>query len=197
MVNKKILIFAAITALVIGLFVFAIIFFNNPPGKRPGLESSIIPTINQKNPKTTQTFYDMDIVVPENWSFERDSFPGGESFVIRPKSNPPGSYFPSIIIQRYPKEEYENLQRRVASYFNSGLALFNVSINGEEVKGVQGKNPFKVTINGEETSFFSTIFVYQVSDSAYYFESKYAGEERNTELEKIFNTIISSFKFNP
>lgn len=180
---------------ILAVFLFGFFKESNNSGFS-AMDSSVIPTINTSNPENTQTFYGMDISVPENWGYETASFPGGESFVMRPKSNPPDSYFPSIIIQRYPKEEYENLQKRVVSYANSGMDTINATINGATVKGVQGKNPFKVEISDKLSDFFSTVFVYQFAGSAYYFEYKYAGAGKNTQLEGISNSIISSIKFN-
>lgn len=195
--SKKAVIFGLVMFFVIVVGVLLFGFFNSSNNSQPtNIDSSIIPTIHSDNSENRQTFYEMEISVPENWSYEKAAFPGGESFVMRPKSNPSDSYFPSIIIERRPVSGKAELENRIGLFLNSGMKRTTRQINGETVEGAIGVNPLKTEINGTVSPYYDALFLYPHGDSVYFIEYKYEGDMQSPDLERVFDMIISSIKFN-
>lgn len=195
--SKKLVIIGGVGVLVIGLLVFLLGFFNfSKDSKSDSADLSIIPTINQKKPENTQTFYEMEIPVPENWRYETETFNGGGIITLFPKSNPEGSRVPSFRITRWGSERLQDLSAKQNQFRNSGLEVRARTFNSERVFEFYGVDPVLANDSGREVRVRQNIIVYEFEDSVYLIQYKYNSDEDVLSNEMIFNSLLESIQFN-
>jgi len=195
--SKKLVIIGGAGVVVIGLVLFLFGFFNSSKDlKSNSADLSIIPTINQKKPENIQSFYEMEIPVPENWNYTVSSFRNGGVFHMNPKINPQGVNVPSFTITRWGIDRLSDVNIKQNQYANNGFEIRNNTLNESRVLEFYGVDPVKLQYNGKDYEIRQNIIFYTFADSVYLIQYKYQKDEDVSFHERNFNAILESIKFN-
>lgn len=184
--NKKIVIIIVVGILLVA--VIGILIFLNNKNSLPG----IIPgTTTSQEIKTT--FGPFSLAYPSDWIAGRVSFPGGESFFVRPGANSTNDYLPSFIIERHSGEISAQLEQKKNLLKAFGLKEGTSTVNNETV--VQLKGAFLASVSLGE-SYYDVVDFYPYKGDTYVIEYKYKGVQKDPVMEQLFLTILSSMKVN-